>query len=60
MLEQYLGADRVSYSAGLSEAEVRTQLRQDELREARDGRNVMHESSAPGFIIAALHIETLQ
>lgn len=48
------------FLAGLSEAEVRAQLRQEELREAREGRTVMHESSAAGFIISALQIETLQ
>lgn len=36
------------------------QLRQDETREAREGRTLMHESSATGFIIGALQIETLQ
>lgn len=36
------------------------QLRQDETREAREGRAVIHESSAAGFIISALQIETLQ
>lgn len=46
--------------AGLSEAEVRAQLRQEESRAAREGCTVMHESSAAGFIISALQIENIQ
>lgn len=36
------------------------QLREDESRKAREGRVVIHELSASGFIINALHIKTLQ
>jgi hypothetical protein len=45
---------------GLTEAQVRLQLRKDEVDEIKEGKATMHDTSATGFLVTGLHIEALQ
>lgn len=45
---------------GVDEAKVRLQLRQDELKDAREGRSILRESSATTFLVVGLQIEWQQ
>lgn len=45
---------------GVTEAQVRLQLRKEETDEVHEGRAALHETSATGFLTMGLHIEHLQ
>lgn len=48
------------FSGGVTEAQVRLQLRKEETDEVHEGRATLHETSATGFLAMGLHIEHLQ
>ncbi|KIM81001.1 hypothetical protein PILCRDRAFT_9047 [Piloderma croceum F 1598] len=45
---------------GLMEAEVRLQLRKDEMDKVRAGKAPLHETSATSFLVAGLQLEEMQ
>lgn len=51
---------RLTISQVGSEAEVRLQLRKDELDEVRAGKAPLHEMSATSFLVAGLQLEEIQ
>ncbi|KAF7968026.1 hypothetical protein HWV62_32158 [Athelia sp. TMB] len=45
---------------GITEAQVRLELRKEETGQINEGRGALHETSATGFLVMGLHIEGLQ
>lgn len=48
------------YLAGITEAQVRLDLRNQELADIAAGRTTSHQTSATAFLVAGLHLEEAQ